>query len=127
MAGCGAVSTGTASASTGAAYAQYFHPTGAPVTVTSARAVPIRVGPGLTFTPDAFYVRRGEKVSFTLQNVAAIPHNFTLAAANLSVALAAGKTVPVTFTAPAKAGTYYFYCNITGHAQGGMVGKLIVR
>jgi azurin len=38
-----------------------------------------------------------------------------------------GQTVEVTFTAPAKPGSYPFVCTFAGHFQAGMKGTLIVK
>lgn len=38
-----------------------------------------------------------------------------------------GETVDVTFTVPAKAGTYPFMCTFAGHFAAGMKGELIVK
>jgi azurin len=38
-----------------------------------------------------------------------------------------GETVEVTFTAPAKPGTYTFVCTFPGHFAGGMKGTLTVK
>jgi azurin len=39
----------------------------------------------------------------------------------------AGETVEVTFTAPAKAGSYTFFCSFPGHYLAGMKGTLTVK
>src|SRR3954471_23828720 len=39
----------------------------------------------------------------------------------------AGETVEVTFTAPAKAGSYNYLCSFPGHYAMGMRGKLVVE
>jgi azurin len=39
----------------------------------------------------------------------------------------AGETVEVTFTAPAKAGSYTFFCSFPAHYLAGMKGTLVVR
>ena len=38
-----------------------------------------------------------------------------------------GETIDVTFTAPAKAGTYTYLCSFPGHYMVGMKGELIVK
>jgi plastocyanin len=38
-----------------------------------------------------------------------------------------GQTVEVSFTAPAKPGSYPFVCTFAGHFQAGMKGTLIVK
>jgi azurin len=40
---------------------------------------------------------------------------------------AAGETVRVTFTAPAKAGSYTYFCSYPAHYNGGMKGTLVVK
>lgn len=41
--------------------------------------------------------------------------------------VAAYHAADVTLRIPARPGTYYYFCTIPGHAQGGMFGTLIVR
>lgn len=78
--------------------------------------------------PTEISVTSGQDVTLSVKNVGANQHTFVLvdvAGAN-TLDLAAGKAGEVKFTAPAP-GEYKFYCDVPGHEQLGMVGKLIVK
>jgi uncharacterized cupredoxin-like copper-binding protein len=80
------------------------------------------------FTPKTINVTAGEQVTITFKNGdAAIPHDLSIpAAGGFKVSAAGGKTATKSFTAPAKSGSYKFFCSIPGHEQAGMVGSLVV-
>src|SRR4029453_17947131 len=63
-------------------------------------------------------------VKFWLPNPRPTAHNFSIDALNVSVDLPPGETKEIVVNAPA--GEYEYYCNVPGHKQAGMVGKLIV-
>jgi len=77
------------------------------------------------FKPNAISIAAAQAVTLEIRNVAQIPHNFSIDALNISVALPPGSTTPVTITAPA--GSYEFYCNLPGHKAAGMFGTLTVQ
>jgi uncharacterized cupredoxin-like copper-binding protein len=77
------------------------------------------------FKPNAVTIPANTAVRFTIRNVAQIPHNFSIDALKVSVALPPGDTRDVTIRAPA--GAYEFYCNLPGHKSAGMFGTLTVR
>ena len=110
---------------TGSKYATYYKPRGTAVTVTAGKAVAMNAL-DLYFDPNTLTVAKGTKVTINLDNKSPLAHNLTLDAFKVSTNIDGGKTVAITFT-PTTAGTYYFYCNVPGHAQGGMVGKLTVQ
>ena len=64
-------------------------------------------------------------VRVILPNLGQAQHNFSIDALGISVDMPVGQTVETKINAPA--GTYEYYCNVPGHAQAGMVGKLIVQ
>ena len=83
-----------------------------------------------TFSPRAYNVRVGEKVTFVGKNVGQRPHTITIEGqgvkwtlANGNVAAGQSATGDVTFTAP---GTYDFYCPVGNHRQQGMVATFTV-
>lgn len=76
------------------------------------------------FKPNAVTIAANTAVVFEIKNVAEIPHNFSIDALKISVALDPGKTTEVTINAPA--GSYEFYCNLPGHKAAGMFGTLTV-
>jgi uncharacterized cupredoxin-like copper-binding protein/sugar lactone lactonase YvrE len=76
------------------------------------------------FKPQDVKIPANTVVTFKITNVAQIPHNFSIDALEISVALPPGTTQDVTVNAPA--GTYPFYCNLPGHRAAGMKGTLTV-
>jgi uncharacterized cupredoxin-like copper-binding protein len=81
----------------------------------------------MSYNPATLTVKKGEKVEVTLINKDA-GQNHTFVVTDLSVKSAQvvpGKTGTVNFT-PNKTGTFEFFCDIPGHKDGGMVGKLTV-
>lgn len=104
----------------------------------------------LAFTPGTVEVAAGQPVKLTLQNNGALEHDFSIMEIEvegvheeagehddeaghtmtvdpeLHVAAAAGTAGSLEFTAN-HAGTYEFFCSVTGHKEAGMVGTLIVE
>lgn len=76
------------------------------------------------FDPAEIHVKAGT-VKFILPNEGAAPHDFSIDALNVSVAMPPGETQTVEVDLPA--GTYEFYCNVPGHKAAGMVGTLVVE
>jgi uncharacterized cupredoxin-like copper-binding protein len=110
---------------TGSQYAQDYTPdgqaalvAGQPLTMTMT---------DYRFAPNTLTAAQGEPVTIRLvnQSPTGSAHNFSLDAWRVSATVNAGATATVTFT-PTAAGTYYFYCNLPGHADLGMVGRLTV-
>ncbi|MFN8592064.1 MAG: ScyD/ScyE family protein [Thermomicrobiales bacterium] len=77
------------------------------------------------FKPNAVTIPANTAVTFVIKNVAQIPHNFSIDALKVDVALPPGETTRTTITAPA--GSYEFYCNLPGHKAAGMFGTLTVK
>lgn len=101
----------------------------------------------LRFEPDEIRVKAGEPVLLVLDNSGGSTlHDFTVdempvmdvdesmgaehemgeSMAALHMAMDAGDSGEMRFT-PMEPGEYEFYCSVTGHAQAGMRGKLIVE
>lgn len=92
------------------------------------------------YKPDSVTVNAGQVVRVTLSNAGSVKHTFVLASKTKSEDATPwttndGKEVTQAdpgangkggFTAPGP-GEYIYYCNVPGHAQGGMVGTLIVK
>ncbi len=79
------------------------------------------------FDPATINAKAGETVNVTVVNKGSTTHTFALKdAGNFKLSADAGKTATGSFTAPA-AGTYNFDCDVPGHADQGMVGKLVVQ
>jgi uncharacterized cupredoxin-like copper-binding protein/glucose/arabinose dehydrogenase len=101
-------------------------------TATATTETPVAGGETIKLEAGNFYFKPKEvtipadtPVTFEIDNVAQIPHNFSIDALHVSVDLPPEKTGHVTIKAPA--GTYEFYCNLPGHKAAGMFGTLTVR
>ncbi len=79
------------------------------------------------FDPNVIRVAPGTQITIQLTNVGQIEHDFTFEEADVEVDVEPGETVEFTFTAPSQPGEYEFYCEVSGHKELGMVGKLIVE
>ncbi len=140
VSGCGNITTpdtGTSSASTaapagntggtvdtGSQYAAHYTANG---TATIAAGQPLAITMGtMDFKPNTLTVTKGTAVTLNIKNTSALNHNFSLDAFHVNQNVDASQSATVTFT-PDQTGTYYFYCNVPGHAQAGMVGKLTVQ
>ena len=78
------------------------------------------------FDPAEITAAPGQTVNLTVKNSGSIQHTWILAAANVKLTIDPGQTITKTFTAPA-AGTYEIVCDVPGHKEAGMVGKLTVK
>jgi plastocyanin len=66
-------------------------------------------------------------ITVNLTNTGLGPHTFNIDALNVdSGEIPAGESKSITFNSGA-AGTYEFYCAISGHREIGMAGKVIVQ
>jgi len=74
------------------------------------------------FDPKEFTIPADTDVKVSLPNAGAAPHNFSIDALNVSVDIAPGETKDTTLKAAA--GDYEYYCNVPGHKEAGMVGKM---
>jgi uncharacterized cupredoxin-like copper-binding protein len=79
----------------------------------------------LAFQPDTFEIPANTATTVTLHNSGALPHNFSIPSQNISVDINPGETQTVDLTLPA--GEYDFDCNVPGHKEAGMVGKITVK
>ena len=79
------------------------------------------------FTPDTLSVHAGERVQVTLDNTkGALKHDMRQPELNIHAEVEAGEKMTFEFT-PSKAGTFDLVCDVSGHKDAGMVGKLIVQ
>ena len=83
------------------------------------------------YDPGTVTVKAGAKVKITMANKGALEHTLIVKDASgkdLSPKLSVpyGQTKNLEFTAPA-AGAYELVCDIAGHKEQGMLGKLIVQ
>ena len=79
------------------------------------------------FNPNTITVHMGQRVRVTLDNTkGTLKHDFHQPDLNLHAEVDAGKTTVFEFT-PTKVGTFDLTCDVPGHKDAGMVGKLIVQ
>jgi len=79
------------------------------------------------FNPDTITVHAGQRVRVMLDNTkGTLKHDFHQPDLDLHAEVDAGKTTVFEFT-PTKAGTFDLTCDVPGHKDAGMVGKLIVQ
>jgi plastocyanin len=84
-------------------------------------------GVDLAFETDEIVVNKGDLVTITFKNDGKLPHDLTIPEFGAKTeTLDGGKTQTITFTA-SKAGTFEFYCSVTGHKEAGMIGKVVVK
>src|SRR5579884_1320948 len=126
-AGVGTGGSQAAAAANGAKAPGPYTPNGS-VDGSSGKAS-IQMLDAMKFQPNTITgVKPGQQVTITLQNTGAVTHDFLSPGlgVNNAVAVNAGQTGTVTFTAPSQPGTYQFWCNQPGHGQAGMVGQVVV-
>lgn len=80
------------------------------------------------FTPDRFEVKAGERITVRLINEGTEPHEWEIEALDVEIEpVQPGKSVELTFTAPAKPGTYAYVCDLEDHEEQGMRSTMVVR
>lgn len=80
------------------------------------------------FEPSEVWVKAGETVRFVIVNTGSVDHEFESDAARIEeVTIPPGRQRAVRWTAPARPGEYSFVCDISGHREAGMTGKIIVE
>ena len=94
---------------------------------TGAAATLAVVTTEFKFTPDTLSVHVGERVQVTLDNTkGTLKHDMRQPELNIHAEVEAGQKTTFEFT-PGKAGTFDLICDVPGHKDAGMVGKLIVQ
>jgi uncharacterized cupredoxin-like copper-binding protein len=76
------------------------------------------------FEPKEVTIPANTDVTFMITNDGVAPHNFSIDELGIDIDLPVGETQETAINAPA--GEYEYYCNVPGHKEAGMVGKLIV-
>jgi uncharacterized cupredoxin-like copper-binding protein len=95
----------------------------APLAAAAAQTVDI-VAYDVYFEPKEVKIPANTDVTFMLANDGVAPHNFSIDELGIDIDLPPGETQETVINAPA--GEYEYYCNVPGHKEAGMVGKLIV-
>ncbi len=90
------------------------------------------------FEPTTWTVPAGAQVTLTLKNEGAVEHTWVLVASPVTppagedtdvlfeAKVDPGETKDFTFTAPTTPGEYQVICDVAGHLEAGMQGKLVV-
>ena len=92
------------------------------------------------YTPNQWTVPAGKTITLSLTNNGSVEHDWVLMKSPVtppfgdkdssnvvfSTKVAAGATDTVTFTAPSAPGEYEVVCDVPGHLEAGMSGKLVV-
>jgi plastocyanin len=84
-------------------------------------------GTEFKYDPNTINAAPGQTINVTLKNTGSVDHTFVFAPANFKMTVGPGKSDTKSFTAPTAPGTYDFVCDVAGHKEAGMVGKLIVK
>lgn len=79
------------------------------------------------FEPTTITVASGQAIKLTLKNEGVIDHDLIIKAIGFKILAGPGKSETKTFIAPTAPGTYDIDCDIAGHKDAGMTGKLIVK
>ncbi|HEX5993378.1 MAG TPA: cupredoxin domain-containing protein [Thermomicrobiales bacterium] len=95
----------------------------AAVEAAAAQTVDI-VAYDIYFEPKEVTIPANTDITFMIANDGVAPHNFSIDELGIDIDLPAGETQETVINAPA--GEYEYYCNVPGHKEAGMVGKLIV-
>ncbi len=77
------------------------------------------------FKPNAVAIPANTAVTIAIKNVSPLPHNFSIDELKVSIYMQPGETGKVTIKAAP--GTYEYYCDLPGHKEAGMFGKLTVK
>jgi uncharacterized cupredoxin-like copper-binding protein len=83
-------------------------------------------GQDIKFDLKEIKAKANQTVTVNYVNEGSLEHNFVVKEFNVKETIPAGGKKTITFT-PSKAGTFDFACDVPGHTEAGMVGKLIVE
>lgn len=96
----------------------------------AAKELTVEMGDGgeFKYTPAELQVNKGDNVKVKLINKdAAAAHTFLIKELNVkSTQVQPNQTGEVKFKAD-KTGEFEFYCDVAGHKEGGMIGKITVK
>lgn len=93
-----------------------------------AGAVTVSVeGSEFAYQPADISAKPGQKVTINFKNAGTVEHTFVIKDLNFKLTAQPGQTVTGTFTAPSTPGTYEIHCDVAGHTEAGMQGKLVVQ
>jgi uncharacterized cupredoxin-like copper-binding protein len=78
------------------------------------------------YKPVEITAKAGESVKVNFKNSGTVEHTFVIKDLNFKLTAQPGQTVSGKFTAPTTAGTLEVHCDVAGHTEAGMQGKLTV-
>lgn len=78
------------------------------------------------YKPVEITAKAGEAVKVNFKNDGTVEHTFVIKDLNFKLVASPGQTVSGKFTAPTTAGTLEIHCDVAGHTEAGMQGKLNV-
>lgn len=99
--------------------------TPAPPPIVGAETVEIRAIE-LSFHPDRIVVAAGESVNIRLINDGVVFHDLSIPELGFRLGVEPGQEVTGGLSVPPP-GEYGFRCTVPGHADGGMIGALVVE
>ena len=79
----------------------------------------------LKIEPAVLDAEAGQPISITVRNEGGVDHNFAVVGHGKTEMIGAGESTTLDL-GPLEAGTYETLCEVAGHADGGMKGKLVV-
>ena len=89
--------------------------------------VSVEARQGFRFEPSTLEVPAGAEVVVRFENAGAMAHNVQFPEFDAGTGtIGSGKSETVRFTA-GESGTYEYLCDVPGHADAGMTGKITVR
>lgn len=110
-----------------------------PNTVTSTSQPTTATSPAMTqqeitiegnefaFTPSTLTLKNGQTVKITFKNMGKYPHNWAIAALNVTTkTIQPAEQDTIEFT-PNKTGTFTYTCTVDSHAEKGMKGTLTIQ
>lgn len=78
------------------------------------------------YKPVDINAKPGEPIKVNFKNTGTVEHTFVIKDINFKLTAMPGQTVSGVFTAPTTAGTHEIHCDVPGHTEAGMIGKLTV-
>jgi plastocyanin len=95
-------------------------------TPSSAGKTVLVEGGEFFYSPADITVKAGETVTINFKNTGSVEHTFVIKEVNFKLVAQPGATKQGSFTAPAAGGSYEIHCDVPGHTEAGMQGKLNV-
>lgn len=78
------------------------------------------------FTPELIRVKAGQMITLKLHNKGTLKHEYEVEGVDIEIHASPGKVEQTTFSID-KPGTYEVVCDLPGHEEAGMVGKIVVE